>query len=87
MTTHSHTSCRRQGWLAPAMAFGLVLAVSVVDADGPAEGAKKPPRVQLKVGDEAPDFDLPRLVVTKDEDGNETVSVSEETVKLSSFRG
>ena len=42
---------------------------------------------KIVVGDQAPDFELPRLTVTTDADGKPIGKISEEKVKLSSFRG
>ena len=39
----------------------------------------------LPVGTEAPEFSLPRLKITTDEEGAQTGSVTEETVALSSL--
>jgi len=41
----------------------------------------------LKVGDIAPEFELPRLTIEKGKDGNFIGKISEKKVKLSSFRG
>jgi hypothetical protein len=42
---------------------------------------------EIVVGCEAPDFELPRLTLTTDADGNPIGKISAEKVKLSSFRG
>ncbi len=42
---------------------------------------------KIVVGEEAPDFELPRLTLTTDADGKPIGKVSDEKIKLSSFRG
>jgi hypothetical protein len=42
---------------------------------------------KVVVGRQAPDFELPRLTLTTDADGNPIGKISDEKVKLSSFRG
>lgn len=42
---------------------------------------------KIVVGREAPDFELPRLTLTTDADGKPIGKVSDEKIKLSSFRG
>jgi hypothetical protein len=44
-------------------------------------------RKGLEYGQVAPDFELPRLTIEKGEDGKFVGKVSEEKIKLSSFRG
>ena len=41
----------------------------------------------IKAGDTAADFELARLTIEKDKDGNAVGKISEKKVKLSSFRG
>ncbi len=43
--------------------------------------------VQLKPGVEAPDFDLPVLVIKVDDQGEKSGAIGNGTVRLSSFRG
>jgi hypothetical protein len=43
--------------------------------------------VQLKPGVEAPDFDLPVLLVEENDEGEKIGVVGNDTVRLSSFRG
>ncbi len=52
----------------------------------PALSADKWNKLCLPVGTQAPDFTLPRLMVTTDPDGKSTGSITEETVTLSSLR-
>jgi hypothetical protein len=42
---------------------------------------------KIVVGEAAPDFELPRLTLTTDADGKPIGKVSDEKIKLSSFRG
>ena len=42
---------------------------------------------KIVVGRKAPDFELPKLTLTTDADGNPIGKVSDEKIKLSSFRG
>lgn len=42
---------------------------------------------KIVVGEEAPDFELPVLTLTTDADGKPIGKVSDEKIKLSSFRG
>jgi len=44
-------------------------------------------RPEVKVGAEAPDFELPWLKLEKDAKGQIAGKISKEKVKLSSFRG
>ncbi len=41
----------------------------------------------ITVGEPAPDFELPKLIITRDADGKPIGKISEEKIKLSSFRG
>lgn len=43
--------------------------------------------IQLAPGVEAPDFELPLLVVVENDKGEKTGAVGDDTVRLSSFRG
>lgn len=42
---------------------------------------------KIKVGEPAPDFELPRLIISRDSQGKPIGKISEEKIKLSSFRG
>ena len=42
---------------------------------------------EIVVGRQAPDFELPRLTLTTDADGKPIGKISDEKIKLSSFRG
>ena len=44
-------------------------------------------RVQLEPGVEAPDFDLPVLLVEENDKGEKIGAVGNDTIRLSSFRG
>jgi hypothetical protein len=50
-------------------------------------GNKVSSRTGIEYGQESPDFELPRLTIEKDADGNSVGKISEKKVKLSSFRG
>ncbi len=67
----------------------LVSLVILLFADGGfAQGRRAGSGAEaIKVGEIAPDFELPRLIITRDADGNPIGKVSEEKIKLSSFRG
>ena len=41
----------------------------------------------ITVGKPAPDFELPKLVITRDADGKPVGKISDEKIKLSSFFG
>ena len=63
--------------------IGLLIVVGVVlFFAGGVLGQSK-----VVVGHEAPDFELPRLTLTTDGAGNPIGEISDEKVKLSSFRG
>jgi len=77
-----------------AAALGVAVAVASAAETGtsaersPADRAdRRPAMVQLEPGDEAPDFELPRLALEKNSKGEVVGKVSDETVRLSSFRG
>jgi len=67
---------------AALLAGGLV---ALAQPRGPASRPARPP--ELTVGQAAPDFELNRLAVRKDADGNEAPQVSPEKIKLSAFKG
>ena len=52
---------------------------------GPKREPPAPPR--LAVGQEAPDFELPRLAFETDKDGNTVGKISDQKVRLSALRG
>jgi hypothetical protein len=70
--------------------YSVVLAVanSADGADTPAK-ADKPerPGARLEVGKPAPDFELPVLTQESDDKGEKVDRITDEKVKLSSFRG
>jgi hypothetical protein len=79
-----------------ALALGAVLlAAAVLDAapgnapspppNNPQQGPRRPDAKMLQPGQPAPDFELPRLVIEKDKDGNAAGKVSQEKVRLSSL--
>jgi len=79
-----------------ALALGAVLLVAaVLDAapgnapspppNNPQQGPRRPDAKMLQPGQPAPDFELPRLVIEKDKDGNAAGKVSQEKVRLSSL--
>jgi len=77
-------------WAAAALAFGAMMLVATAAAaqEGRARrGPRRPTRPTLQPGVEAPDFELPRLTFEKDEKGKTVGKLSEEKVRLSSFRG
>ncbi len=67
----------------------LVAVVVLLFADGGfAQGRRASSGAgAITVGELAPDFELPRLIITRDADGNPIGKISEEKIKLSSFRG
>ena len=64
--------------------LGVVCLFVAVAAFGAGE-AKRP--VGITVGEPAPDFELPKLVITRDADGKPIGKISNEKIKLSSFFG
>lgn len=69
--------------------FGLlVLSVVLFCAyEAMAQGRRPGGSGGIKVGQEAPDFDLPKLIITRNKEGKPIGKISEEKIKLSSFRG
>lgn len=61
--------------------FCLFFAVAVFGA-----GEEKKP-AGITVGKPAPDFDLPKLAIGRDADGEPIGKISEEKIRLSSFFG
>lgn len=72
------------------LGFDRTLAeINKEETKGKKQGAgnKVSSRSGIEYGQEAPDFELPRLTIEKGKDGKAVGRVSEEKVKLSSFRG
>ena len=80
--------CRRVIGLVGAVCF-LVAVVILLCADGASAQGRRPVSgaSAIKVGEPAPDFELPKLIITRDADGNPIGRISEEKTRLSSFRG
>lgn len=62
----------------------VLVVASVTIAAAP---ATRPAAPRIAVGVEAPDFELPRLTIETGQDGKGAGKVSDEKVRLSSFRG
>ena len=84
--------------LLSALALGAVLLVPAVLAAAPGnapspqpanpqQGPRRPDAKMLQPRQPAPDFELPRLFIEKDKDGNAAGKVSQEKVRLSSLAG
>lgn len=80
--------------VALAAALGVAVAAASAAETGTSRGRspagradRRPAMVQLEPGDEAPDFELPRLALEKNPKGEVVGKVSDQTVRLSSFRG
>ena len=73
--------------LGALLAWALGSAVVQTAGKAAAKLAGGPSRVQLAVGQEAPDFELPRLTFETSSDGKVVGKVSDEKVKLLSLRG
>ncbi|MHC4354125.1 MAG: hypothetical protein ACYTE3_14925 [Planctomycetota bacterium] len=73
---------RTATWLVPVLSIGAL----VVMFSEPVTAQRSSPKV--KVGEFAPDFELPRLVLRTDASGKNIGVISEDdTIRLSSFRG
>ena len=74
-----------------AEGFGLAQLEAKVDELKPAQSKDKQAaskeQEELKVGQQGPDFELPRLTIETDKEGKNIGKISTEKVKLSSFRG
>lgn len=81
-----------------ALALGTVLlvpaALAAARSDGsapgpntPQQGTRRPDSKALQPGQTAPNFELPRLIIEKDKDGNAVGKVSQERVRLSALSG
>ena len=80
--------CGRVIGLMGVVCFVAAVAVLLFADGGFAQGR----RVSLgasgiTVGEAAPDFELPMLIMTRDADGNPIGKISEEKIRLSSFQG
>jgi hypothetical protein len=75
----------------PAAGFVGLVAVCVTAILAAGEGlgqTREAGKVLVKVGEYAPDFNLPRLTITQDPNGKPIGIVrDEDTVRLSAFRG
>ncbi len=74
--------------LTGVVCFLVAVVVLLFADDGFSQGRRPSPGASaIKVGKPAPDFELPRLIITRDADGNPIGKISEEKIKLSSFYG
>ena len=80
--------CRRVIGVTGVVCF-LVAVVILLCADGAfAQGRRASSGASaITVGEAAPDFELPKLIITRDAAGNPIGKISEEKIQLSSFRG
>ena len=78
--------CRRVIGVTGVVCF-LVSLVILLCVDGGFAQGRRASSGAITVGEAAPDFELPRLIITRDADGNPIGKISEEKIKLSSFRG
>ena len=76
-------------WLVPAFSIvALVVMFSEPVTAQRSRSSRTAANPKVKVGELAPDFELPKLVLKTDASGKSIGVISEnETVKLSSFRG
>ncbi|MHC4524354.1 MAG: hypothetical protein ACYSU8_02280 [Planctomycetota bacterium] len=83
------TSCRKRPSDAPAESQpdAVVSAAEAEPATPPQTQPETEPILTAQVGLPAPDFDLPRLTFETQPDGSMLGKLSNETVKLSSFKG
>ena len=70
-----------------ALAALLILSCPAWAQRGPATRPSRQRAPEPVLGQPAPDFLLHRLETAKDKDGNEQPRVSDQTVRLSSFKG
>jgi hypothetical protein len=86
-------TCRRLVLSAPIFALAAALLLGRLDRAAAGEAERGPRRARaearLPVGSDAPDFNLPRLVIEKHDDGRWTgrVGPEAEAVRLSAHRG
>ena len=87
-------TCRRvirraASWLVPV--FSIIALVVILSEPVTAQlsrPSRPAPSPKVKVGELAPDFELPKLVLKTDASGKNIGVISEdETIRLSSFRG
>ncbi len=77
-------------WMIAGLAGVLAVGAGLTMAAGKASDRKAPRKqraAQLKVGQLAPDFELPVLKEEKNEKGEKVARITSKKVKLSSFRG
>ena len=70
--------------------LAAVALAAVRDRPAGRAGVRRPPRRfsgGLKVGQKAPDFELPILVEKKNDKGEKIAVITKDKVKLSSYRG
>ncbi len=80
--------CRRVIGVTGVVCFLVCLVILLCVDGGFAQGRRASSGAgAITVGEIAPDFELPRLIITRDADGNPIGKISEEKIKLSSFRG
>ncbi len=76
-------------WLVPVFSIVALVVMLARPVTAQRSRSSRPaPDPKIKVGELAPDFELPRLVLKTDASGKNIGVISEtETVRLSSFRG
>jgi len=76
-------------WLVPVFSIVALVVMLSEPATAQRPGSNRPAgNPKVKVGEFAPDFELPRLTLKTDASGKNIGVISEdETVRLSSFRG
>jgi hypothetical protein len=86
-----HTRRTAAGIGTAALLFLVATAAGAMAADQPDDDSGRPGRERqrpgLEVGTAAPDFELPLLKQTVNEQGEKVDQVTDEKVRLSSFRG
>jgi len=65
----------------------LAIVTAALAADRPAAPGRRKPRPALDVGTPAPDFELPLLEEDLNEKGEKIGRITDQKIKLSSFRG
>ena len=73
-----------------AALVGLVVLAGIgilLAAEEPRARSRRRPRALLQTGQPAPDFELPLLQVETNKKGEKVYRITDEKVKLSSFRG
>ena len=85
----AHVASRRASAIVGRLVLAAVcagaVAVTARNSLGQPRGAENP---RIRVGQEAPDFELPKLTITNDADGKPIGVIRKtDTIRLSSFRG